>query len=158
MFRYGAVTALVAASLTVGGCHQHTQAERLIPDHVDFVVAFTPSFGSGPATAKLRSGSSISVDREKILLVEGLPVEGTMVILGSVPRPWLLTVGREPSRDCFWINGWGTEEDSSIVLDKGPVLPESPNFDRGSVGYNEHRFERSGFCLNEQGQVTSVRL
>jgi hypothetical protein len=133
-------------------------APRLTPDRVDIVVSVVPISSAGPATALLKSGDSISIDLTKAVVIAGALHPGDLLIRGSMSSPWLMGVSPDPSRSCFWIDGWGTEDGSSIVLDKGPVLPESPSFDRGSIGPNDHRFERSGFCLNDRGLVTSVQL
>jgi len=141
--------------VSLGACGGAT---RLIPDRVDRVVSVSPTSAEGPATAVLQSGESVAIDSTKILLIAPGLQPGALLIRGSSPRPWLMGVALEPSRGCFWVDGWGTEDGSLIVLDKGPVLPKADTFDRRTMGVSEHRFERSGFCLNEQGQVTSVQL
>ena len=133
-------------------------ATRLTPDRVDVVVSVSPVSAAGPATALLESGESISIDPTKAVAVAGALHPGDLLIRGSMPGPWLMAVSPEPTRGCFWVDGWGTEVGSSIALDKGPVLPKAADFDRSTVALDDHRFERSGFCLNNQGQVTSVQI
>src|SRR5712671_492994 len=149
------VGALICAAV-LGGCRGFTQ--RLIPDRIDFVGKVTPISASGPATATLKSGETISIDPATTLVVAGALDPGDLLIRGSQPRAWLMTVAPDPSCGCFWIAGWGTEDGASIMLDSGPVLPKSPNFDRSTVATDDPRFERSGFCLNDQGQMTAVQL
>jgi len=133
-------------------------ATRLTPDRVNVVVSVSPVSAAGPATALLDSGESISIDLTKAVVVAGALHPGDLLIRGSMPGPWLMAVSPEPTRGCFWVDGWGTEDGSSIALDKGPVLSKAADFDRSSVAPYDHRFERSGFCLNIQGQVTSVQV
>jgi hypothetical protein len=147
---------LLVCVVSLTGC-LHPQAQRLFPDRIDFVATVAPISGAGPATATLKAGETISLDPTKTLVL-GAPKPGDLLIRGSQPRPWLLTVSSDPSRGCRWFVGWGTEDGASIALDAGPVLPKAANFDRGAMGPDQHRFEESGFCLDDKGQVTDVEL
>lgn len=150
---WGLVTLLALAVAGFTACRPH--AERLIPDRVDVVVStgFTAESGS---TATLQSGEVAFVDGSPSVEIVSHALAGGLLIRGSQPRSWFMGVPQ--ARGCYYIAGWGTEDGSSIVLDSGPVLSEAPAFDRGSAPASQHRFEASGFCLDQQGRVTSVEF
>jgi hypothetical protein len=147
-----ALLALAVAGLV--GCHPH--AERLLPDRVDVVVSFTPITAASGRMATRKSGDVVSVDGSSTIRIVTPALAGGLLIRGTKPQSWFMGVPQ--ARGCFFVDGWGTEEGASIVLDTGPVLPEAPAFDRGSAPASQHRFEASGFCLDQQGRLTSVEF
>jgi hypothetical protein len=106
--------------------------------------------------ATRKSGDVVSVDGSSTIRIVTPALAGGLLIRGTKPQSWFMGVPQ--ARGCFFVDGWGTEEGASIVLDTGPVLPEAPAFDRGSAPASQHRFEASGFCLDQQGRVTSVEF
>ena len=149
------ITALIA--LAAGGLVAcHPQAERLIPDRVDVVVSVTAITAESGSMATLESGEVVSVDGSSTVKIVTHVLAGGLLIRGSQPSPWFMGIPR--MRGCFYIDGWGTEDGSSIELDRGPVLPEAATFDRAGAPASQHRFEASGFCLDQQGRVTSVEF
>jgi hypothetical protein len=144
-------------TLTVSGLVAcHPQAERQIPDRVDVVVSVTAITAESGSMATLASGEVVSVDGSSTVKIVTHVLAGGLLIRGTQPSPWFMGIPR--MRGCFYIDGWGTEDGSSIVLDRGPVLREAPTFDRAGAPASQHRFEASGFCLDQQGRVTSVEF
>lgn len=154
------VTVVVLAA-SIAGCVLSKQ-ETLVPTTAGIITGFdrTPT---DTVLYHLASGEDVEIDFDtaNVILPDGGPVEGDLLLSGSEPsgRPWI--VGLKPNMaidvppDCFDLVATGTGIDGWIDLSIGIRLPKAANFDPGPISNEQFVAERSAFCVNSMGEVLS---
>lgn len=155
---------IILVALGSAGCLPAATPEPLVPT-VAGVVAEVEQLAGARVAYRLETGEVVEIDFDKDEVPEGTrsAVQGDLFLSGTnrSGRTWLIGLYPSPVETrpgCFVLEATGIGIDGSIEMSNGLRLKKAADFDPGSAKDERYATERSAFCVDSRGEVTSYGI